>query len=151
MKALLNLLTLGLLSLGLTTSTLLAAEKKLSPTAQAIIALEHEFAAAYCKDVATVERIMADDYVFISPEGEYRTKADEIGDLKSGKLKVTQLTAEDMKVRVHGTAAIVTGYYTVKGTMDGKDISGRFRFTDVFFRRKGVWQIVSTHACNPKP
>jgi ketosteroid isomerase-like protein len=142
-------LALVILAFGLAKAPIHAASKGNAETEQALIKLENEFANAYVKDIAAAERIMADDYIFITPDGEIRTKADEIGDLKSGKLKVIALTAGEMKVRVYGKAAVVIGIYELKGTFDGKDISGRFRFTDVFVHEKNEWRIVSTHASKP--
>ena len=46
---------------------------------------------------------------------------------------------------MHGDAAVVTYVTTDKGKYKGQDISGRFRWTDVFVRRGGAWQIVAAH------
>lgn len=137
---------IGLLALILVLPTSSVEAKDNTEAEQAIIKLEHELSHAYVKDVAALEKILADDWVFIGAEGEVRTKSQEIGDLKSGALKLTALSAEDMKVRVYGKSAVVTGIYEVKGTQGGKDIGGRFRFTDVLVRKKDVWRLVSTHA-----
>ena len=49
------------------------------------------------------------------------------------------------KVNVYGDTAIVTFASNDKGTYKGKDISGKTRWTDVFVKRGGKWQIVSSH------
>jgi ketosteroid isomerase-like protein len=51
---------------------------------------------------------------------------------------------DDMKVQFHGNTAIVTYQATDKGTYKGKDISGKNRWTDVFVKKGGDWQIVAT-------
>jgi ketosteroid isomerase-like protein len=48
-----------------------------------------------------------------------------------------------MKVRVYGDMAVATYGSTDKGSYKGKDISGRFRWTDVFVKRNGRWEIVA--------
>ena len=48
-----------------------------------------------------------------------------------------------MKVRAYGDTAVVTYVTTDKGKFKGQDISGRYRWTDVFVRRGGTWQIVA--------
>jgi ketosteroid isomerase-like protein len=68
-----------------------------------------------------------------------------IADLKSGDLKFESSKLEDMKVHVYGNAAIVTYATTDKGAYKGKDISGRYRWTDVFIKRGGNWQLVAGH------
>jgi ketosteroid isomerase-like protein len=60
----------------------------------------------------------------------------------------TALTLEssdvsDMKVHVHGDAAVVTYASVDKGKYKTQDISGRYRWTDFFVRRGGTWQIVA--------
>jgi ketosteroid isomerase-like protein len=49
-------------------------------------------------------------------------------------------------VRVHGDVAVVTSRNTIKGTYMGKDISGAYRGTDVFVKRGGQWQVLTTQA-----
>ena len=66
--------------------------------------------------------------------------------MKSGEDVVTSAAADDMKVRVYGNAAVVTGRYTVKEQFKGTDLSGPYRFTDTFIKRAGRWQCVATHS-----
>ena len=53
---------------------------------------------------------------------------------------------DDMKARVYGDAAVVTGRNTSKETLKGKDISGLYRWTDTWIKEAGRWQCVATHA-----
>ena len=43
-----------------------------------------------------------------------------------------------------GNSAVVTYQTTDKGTYKGNDLSGQYRWTDVFVKQGGVWQIVAT-------
>src|SRR5262249_31678952 len=122
------------------------AAKADADTEQAILKFEQEWATAYVKgDVAALERIEADDYVFTGADGKTETKTVQVSDLKSGSLKITACKLEDMKVRFYGKTAEVSGTALVKGTAKGQDISGKYRFTDVLVRKKDKWQAVSTH------
>ena len=140
--------TLAILVLGFIPSSLtgIAADAASTAAQAKLIQIENDICRAYVADFPYLDRLMTDDYLFISEDGSVRTKAQELMDLKSGVLKVTQLTAEEMKVRIHGTTAVVTGVYGVKSTTDGKDTSGRFSFTDVFVEQGGTWRWLSTHA-----
>ncbi|MFB3916025.1 MAG: DUF4440 domain-containing protein [Terriglobales bacterium] len=94
------------------------------------------------KDKAAIARIEAEDYTFIDPSGHIANKQE---DLKSmDDLNFTSMSTEDVSYRSYGDAAIVTGIARVKGTEKGKDISGDYRFTDVFANRNGQWQAVSS-------
>lgn len=113
---------------------------------QTIRRLESERSQASLRgDFATLERIVADDFSTVGTSGAVRNKAQWIGDHKSGALKVESQTFADVNVRVYGDAAIITGLMTQKGLDKGKDISGQVRFTRVYVKRNGQWQIVAGH------
>jgi len=113
---------------------------------QALIQTERDWAQALVTgDQAALDRILAADWIVTNGDGQLLTKAQELAPWKSGAVKYTAFTVDDFKVRVFGDTAIVAGRSTVNGTENGKDISGQERFTDVFVRRDGRWQAVSTH------
>jgi len=64
--------------------------------------------------------------------------------VKSGTLKIQSTEISDMKVRVFGESAIATYSTTDKGKYKDRDISGRYRWIDVFLHRAGKWQIVAS-------
>lgn len=125
-------------------------EKKPAPAAKPadasaeLMKMEHDILAALLKkDAAAFGKHFADDAVLTTPDGAVQTKAQLLGDVKSGALVVESSTISDMKVKVHGDAAVVTYMTTDKGKYKGQDISGRFRWTDVFVRQAGAWQLVA--------
>ncbi len=107
--------------------------------------IEQEWIDAYMKgDATALARIEADDFVLNDPTGATVSKADDLQDLKSGAYKWTDFKFEDMKVRIYGKTAIATGVAKIKGSFKGQDATGRYRFTDVFVRKKDEWRAVST-------
>ncbi len=90
-------------------------------------------------DAATLDRMTADDYTFITLRGELRTKAEIVKGFQSGAFKYESRTISELKVRVYGDTAIVTGRSTQKGEENGKDYSGDYRFTRVYVRDNGHW------------
>ena len=114
---------------------------------QELIKLEDEWAEAWLRsDVAFFDRIMADDYTWTSPWGDVSTKADNCALVKSGKDVITSWVLADMKVRVYGAAAVVTGRDTIKETYKGEDVSGQNRWTHTWVKRAGRWQCVAAHS-----
>ena len=63
--------------------------------------------------------------------------------MKSGALKLESSKIDDMKVQVHGDMAIVTYKTTDKGKYKGIDISGDYRWIDVFVKKDGKWLLVA--------
>ena len=127
-------------------SIICVAKDKPGSTDQAVLSIEKEMLNALLKgDASASERYLADTYIFTSPDGEVSNKAQSVADLKSGDLKFESATLDDAKVSVYGDTALVTFASEDKGTYKGKDISGKTRWTDVFVKRNGKWQIVASH------
>ena len=96
-------------------------------------------------DASASERHLADTYVFTGPDGTVENKAQAIADLKSGDLKLQSASLDDAKVQIYGDTAVVTYSSNDKGTYKVKDISGKTRWTDVFVKHNGRWQLVASH------
>jgi ketosteroid isomerase-like protein len=111
-----------------------------------VMQLEHDWAEADQKgDAAAMERYEAPDFTFTTPDGAVTGRADDINDLKTGNFKAEAIELNDLKVRVYGKAAVVTGKATLKNCKwHGKDISGDYRFTDVWADTGGKWQVVAS-------
>jgi ketosteroid isomerase-like protein len=114
--------------------------------------MERDWAKAMMSgDNATMDRIIASDWVLTDPMGHRTSRAEAVGDLRSGALKFESTVPLDMEVRVFGDTALVSGRTRDKGTFKGQDISGDYRFTDVFVKRDGRWQAVSTQVTKVAP
>jgi ketosteroid isomerase-like protein len=95
------------------------------------------------KDAAALGRLLADDWIFLGPLGS-ETKAQHLAGLKSGDDKLESITLIEMRVRVFGNTAVVTGREHEKSTSNGKDTSGDYLWTDVFVKRQGHWLAVNS-------
>ena len=112
-----------------------------SDVEQTLTKMEHDgLAALLKKDVAAFGRIFADDAVLIPPDGTTQTKSQLVADVKSGDLVFESSEMSDMKVRAYGDTAVVTYVTNDKGKYKGQDITGRYRWTDVFVRSGGTWR-----------
>ncbi len=118
-----------------------------------LLRLEEAWSRAFLeKDAEIVARIEADGYVFTNAEGKMSGKADDLRSVKSDATKYETYKQSDVQVRLYGDTAIITGHTTIKGTDDGRDISGEYQWTDTFIKRDGKWQAIATHTTLvPKP
>ena len=104
-------------------------------------------------DVATLERLLADDYIGISAQGMVSTKAETIARMQAHQLVVHSLEVHDEKIAIHGNTAVVTSQVDVdavdNATSPPRAIKSRFRYTRVYVRYpSGNWRITnfeSTH------
>ena len=114
---------------------------------QEIRTLEDERNRAILKgDAGALQRMTADDYTFITLRGELRTKSEIVKGFRSGSFKYDSRTISDLKIRIYGGTAIVTGRSAQKGSENGKDYSGDYRFTRVYVKQKGRWVTVALQA-----
>lgn len=113
---------------------------------QALKRIENELTDAMLKgDASAVERHYAESFTFTTPDGQVMTKAQVVANVRTGAAKFESSKFEEMRVQLYGDSAVVTALTTDKGTVGGADVSGRFRWTDVFVRSGGRWQLVAAH------
>jgi ketosteroid isomerase-like protein len=106
--------------------------------------METDRAAAIVKgDYDALAKVTSDDYSLITVSGQMSDKATMIDSFKSGKSKLTVDDISDMKVRVYGDTAVVTGKATVKGTLGGTDVTGTQMYTRVYVKHGGTWTAVA--------
>lgn len=97
-------------------------------------------------DRDTLDRIMADDFFFAYPmEGD--DKAQFIGDVVSGDVRVENLIRENISVRIWGDTAVLTGKDSARWSYQGRDFSGHYKIINVYACRDSKWQLVSVQAC----
>ena len=123
-----------------------------SSTEQQIKALEDERNRAILNgDASALDRMTAEDYTFITLRGELRTKSEIVNGFRSGSFKYDSREISDLKIRVYGNTAVVTGRSNQKGKENGKDYSGDYRFTRVYVKRNGRWLTVALQTTLVQP
>jgi len=114
---------------------------------QTLIQMEHDWSEADLhRDAAALQRILADDWIGIDFEGTVLNKQQALLGIASDSGSLDSTVLRNMKVRVYGSTAVVTGTDTETGDYHGKDSSGKYEWTDVFVRRGGRWQAVSSQS-----
>ena len=102
---------------------------------------EQQWAEASMKrDTATVERILADDFVGLDPSGSFFRKADELASVGKNEGEYVAAKCNEVTVRFYGDAAVAQGSESWK-KRNGEN--GRYVWTDTWVRRNGKWQIVA--------
>ena len=105
------------------------------------------------RDIATLEKIWADDYVFVNASGDVLTKAQRLANAKSGATTLDSIREEEnITVRVYENSAVATSRVTIKGQYSGQPTSGQYRSTHVWVKGSEGWQLGSNQltALSPK-
>ena len=110
-------------------------EENLEKLAQALANAERK------GDVAFLAHTLADDFVGIGPRGFILTKDEWLARHKSGDLRYESFELDEVKIRVYGDAAVLTGRETTKVKYRGQDQQGQFRTTEVFVKQDGRWRL----------
>ena len=113
-----------------------------------IHAMEHLWNDARAKaDVATLNRILADDWTVTHGDGSTDTKARYLADLKSGARTFSGgVTESDVTIRVYGDTAVASGSSNSTVTLNGQAQGGALHFTRVYIKRDGAWKMIVSHA-----
>lgn len=97
------------------------------------------------RDMETLDRLMADDYILTDPIGSVRTKAESLAAIERNEVLFESTKSDNVKVRINGDTAVITGRSTFRGRYKGWSMAGQYQYTDVLVKRSGSWRAVSSH------
>jgi ketosteroid isomerase-like protein len=95
------------------------------------------------KDIATLTAVLADDLIYTHSSARLDTKASLIGAMESGATVYSECTPSEVKAQDCGDAVVLTGVAKIGVTSNGVPQSFTVRFTDVYAKRGGAWQMVA--------
>ena len=111
---------------------------------QAVLQVTHAWLDAdERQDRAALDKIIADDFVGTAPRGRTVNKQDIIPEEGTTGGHGLSINAQDVKVRIFGDTAIVTGRGVPK--TQEREKRPELRFTVVFVKRADRWQMVAAH------
>lgn len=93
--------------------------------------------------------LLDDEFVITFEDGSVYGKTGYISFSATSTIKVDVAEMTDVKVRMHGNTAILTGVYHEKGKDKGGPYDYRDRFTDVWMKAGGKWRLVASHYAIP--
>jgi ketosteroid isomerase-like protein len=119
---------------------------------KAVAALDIEYQAAVkANNVATMDRILADDFALVTGLGKTYTKADLLKEAPNKRTVYERQGDSAQKVRVWGDTAVVTALLWAKGTEDGKAFDYTLWFSDTYVRTPTGWRYVFGQASTRLP
>jgi ketosteroid isomerase-like protein len=122
--------------------------------AKSVAALDTKYQAAVkANDAATMDQILADDFVLVNGRGKVSTKADLIESARKKEITYERQDEEpgSQKVRVWGDTAVVTALLWIKAVQAGKLIDYKSWFSDTYVRTPTGWRYVFGQASLPLP
>lgn len=125
-----------------------AAAAQAQPTdEQTLVELERAWNDAfYKKDIELLDSLLAEEYVATYDDGSLGDRNRELELSAAFNQRVISATQEDFTVRVYGDTGVVWFTLRLVGLRQGERAEVAFRFTDVWVRRDGRWQCVSSQS-----
>ena len=119
-------------------------------TANSIRKLEEKWTESYKKrQIDILSSLLAEDFVITVEDGNTYSKSGYITHSADPSVQVDVAEISDLKVRMHGDTAVVTGAYHERGKSNGKPYEYHDRLTDVWMKVGGKWQVISSHYSVP--
>jgi len=109
----------------------------------AIAALDTEYQAAVKNnDAATMDRILADDFVLVTGKGKNYNKADLLRAARDKTETYEHQEDTNQSVRVYGDTAVVTALLWIKGKNKAAEYDYKLWFSDTYARTPRGWRYV---------
>ena len=125
-----------------------AAQEK--PDVATIRSLEMEWTDAYKqRQVAVLSSLLAENYVITTEDGSTYGKVGFVSHNAEPSERVQTAEMSDLKIRLFGETAVVTGAYHERGESGGKKYDYHDRFTDVWMKIGGKWLLIASHYSIP--
>lgn len=102
-------------------------------------------------DADALDALWANDLVVTVASMPVMDKADSLAMVRSGRMPFLRYETSDVRVRTLGEAAVATGRLTRERSMNGKNLTDNWRFTKVYSKSQGRWQVVAWHASPAAP
>jgi len=119
------------------------------PVAEVVAAERAWMDAIRSNDATALDAILAHDYQLTDNSGRVHTRADDLARARAGTMHFDAYDTTEVKVRVWGDTAVVTGRASTRGTNAGRPFANDFTFTDTLARIDGRWRAVAAHVSRP--
>ena len=101
------------------------------------------------RQVEVFAAVLDEDFVITFEDGNTYSKTGYLSYSASSSTHVELADIPEMKIRMHGDTAVVTGVYHEKGVDSQRTYDYRDRFTDVWMKKSGKWRLVAAHYSVP--
>jgi len=109
-----------------------------------VLKVEQELNHAVLKNTgSTLDRLLADEMVWLTSSGEMLTKSQVLDEIRAGKQSEFSIRADDKQVSVHGDTVIIYSNSKGRASVTAKDGSSTSRVTEVFVKLGGHWKLVA--------
>jgi len=114
----------------------------LTPQELSRVHREDFYGALRKNDLEKLAQIYSDDYMLVRPDGSVFSKAQILDDLRTHAMSFTSIELVNEKIRIHGSAGILTGDSKITTVRDGNESRAEFRIVAVYFKTNDRIELV---------
>lgn len=114
-----------------------------SPQEQISQLEKKRFAAMVDADEKTLQSVLSGQLSYTHSDGKVDDKAGYIASVMNGTMDYQEIVVLEEKVTLVHQTAVVSGKATVKAVRNGQPVNLLLRYTDVYVREKGKWQMLA--------
>jgi len=96
-------------------------------------------------DIPALDKLLLPGVVFTTATGRVMDKKAVLAMLASPETRYESVESDQVNRKITGDIAIETGRVRVRGTRQGKPVNETQRYTDVWLRQDGRWQLAAEH------
>lgn len=112
---------------------------------QAVLAVEDEWLGALVRrDAATMERLLASEFVLSGSAPALETRAQYLKDARMPERTLEPIMLEGREVQVYGGTVLTLGTAHLRGRWREHKIDRRYRYTNIYVQREGHWRAVAS-------
>jgi ketosteroid isomerase-like protein len=117
------------------------------PDEEQILKLEDDWARALkTKDRQLLDQIVAQDFTFIEPDGTVKKRDEYLTDRSSDAADIESFESTEVKARVYGTSALVSGVAHITERRQGHRYRFSLRWKELWLKDTGRWQVLAGQA-----
>lgn len=94
-------------------------------------------------NVVILEQLIHEQLLFNTPDGQTATKAIDIDNYRSGKVKWHTIQPSDRTINIIEDNAVVVVTMEIQGNYCGQEIQGKFRYLRVWKQFDDGWKIIA--------
>lgn len=96
------------------------------------------------RDVSALDHMTSDDFILVSLNGDLHAKQAVLKYFAAHTAEYEYRKTDNLRIRVYGDAAVVTGRTVQTVQENGKDHSDAYLFAHVYVRQRGRWLLVAS-------
>lgn len=97
------------------------------------------------RDMKTLDQIHADDFTFVNTRGKVLNKSEYLEEIRSGGIKFLSFKQDEYHFQLYTDTVVITGRSSGVIQYHGKVNEIPRRFTIVYVRDHGRWQLATYH------